>query len=68
MLFQDGTLLVDGGYMNVLPADVMKKQMQARTVIAVDVSQEVVLDNYEYGSHLNVSLSKSGAEASWKRS
>jgi len=54
--------------MNVLPADVMKKQMQARTVIAVDVSQEVVLDNYEYGSHLNVSLSKSGVEASWKRS
>ena len=52
-LSEDGTLLVDGGYMNVLPADVMKRQMRARTVIAVDVSQEVILDNYEYGSHLN---------------
>ena len=52
-LSEDGTLLVDGGYMNILPADVMKKQMRARTVIAVDVSQEVVLDNYEYGSYLN---------------
>ena len=27
--------------------------MRARTVIAVDVSQEVILDIYEYGSHLN---------------
>ncbi|CAB9506410.1 Lysophospholipase NTE1 [Seminavis robusta] len=52
-LSEDGVLLVDGGYMNVLPADVMKRQMKARTVIAVDVSAEVVLDNYEYGTHLN---------------
>jgi lysophospholipid hydrolase len=52
-LSEDGTLLVDGGYMNVLPADIMKRQMKARTVIAVDVSQEVVLDNFEYGTHLN---------------
>ena len=50
---EDGTLLVDGGYTNILPADVMKRQMRARTVIAVDVSQEVVLDNFEYGTHLN---------------
>lgn len=52
-LSEDGTLLVDGGYMNVLPADVMKLQMRARTVIAVDVSPEVRLDNFEYGTHLN---------------
>lgn len=49
----DGCLLVDGGYMNILPADIMKQQMGARTVIAVDVTQEVILDNYEYGTHLN---------------
>jgi lysophospholipid hydrolase len=52
-LAEEGCLLVDGGYMNVVPADIMKRQMGAKTVIAVDVSQEVVLDNYEYGTHLN---------------
>lgn len=51
-LSEEGSLLVDGGYMNVLPADVMK-QMGAKTVIAVDVTQEVILDNYEYGTHLS---------------
>ena len=35
-LAEEGTLLVDGGYMNVLPADVMKRQMRARTVIAIE--------------------------------
>jgi len=41
MSLGDGTLLVDGGYMNVLPADVMIK-FGAKKVIAVDVSYENV--------------------------
>jgi predicted acylesterase/phospholipase RssA len=32
--------LVDGGYVNNLPADVMKQVFGVRTVIAVDVSGE----------------------------
>lgn len=32
---ENGSLLVDGGYLNALPADIMKFKMGARTVIAV---------------------------------
>jgi lysophospholipid hydrolase len=49
---QDNALLVDGGYMNVLPADVMK-EFGAQKVIAVDVSHESVHDYYEYGMELS---------------
>lgn len=50
---ENGSLLVDGGYLNSLPADVMKYQMGARTVIAVDVSNECKREYYEYGTHLS---------------
>lgn len=50
---EDGSLLLDGGYVNILPADIMRHQMGATVVIAVDVSQEVVMDYHEYGDHLN---------------
>jgi lysophospholipid hydrolase len=32
---EDDSLLVDGGYLNAVPADVMRFKMGARTVIAV---------------------------------
>ena len=48
----DGALCVDGGYMNVLPADVMAES-GAKKVIAVDVSYEKVEDYYEYGMELS---------------
>ena len=50
---ENGSLLVDGGYLNVVPADVMRTQMQARTVIAVDVSPQTERNYYEYGTHLS---------------
>jgi lysophospholipid hydrolase len=49
---ENGMLLLDGGYANVVPGDVMAKQ-GAKTVIAVDVSGEVTHDYYEYGTHLS---------------
>lgn len=50
---ENGSLLVDGGYLNVVPSDVMRHQMRARTVIAVDVSPETERNYYEYGTHLS---------------
>jgi len=50
---ENGSLLVDGGYLNSLPADVMKYQMGARSVIAVDVSTECKREYFEYGAHLS---------------
>ena len=32
---EDDSLLVDGGYLNAVPADIMKYRMGARTVISV---------------------------------
>lgn len=32
----DGHMLVDGGYVDVLPVDVMRSKMGANTIIAVD--------------------------------
>ena len=49
---QEGNLLVDGGYLNNLPADVAKV-LGAKTVLSVDVSGEVVSDFSNYGYHLN---------------
>ena len=37
----DGHLLVDGGYVNNLPADIMAQRMGAQTIIAVDVGGQV---------------------------
>lgn len=45
-------LLVDGGYMNIVPADVMV-DMGAKKVIAVDVSTEMTRDFFEYGTELS---------------
>ena len=50
---ENGSLLVDGGYMNVMPSDVMKYQMGARLVIAVDVSPESERDYFDYGTSLS---------------
>lgn len=50
---ENGSLLVDGGYMNALPADVMRHQMNARMVISVDVSKESDRDYFDYGASLS---------------
>jgi lysophospholipid hydrolase len=47
------SLLVDGGYLNAIPADVMKYKMGARVVIAVDVLPENKREYYAYGTHLS---------------
>uniref|UniRef100_A0A914EL40 Uncharacterized protein n=1 Tax=Acrobeloides nanus TaxID=290746 RepID=A0A914EL40_9BILA len=49
----DGHYLLDGGYVNNLPADVMRTVFGARCIIAVDVgsSDDTVL--YNYGDSLN---------------
>uniref|UniRef100_A0A8R1YTX5 cNMP binding protein n=2 Tax=Pristionchus pacificus TaxID=54126 RepID=A0A8R1YTX5_PRIPA len=48
----DGHLLLDGGYVNNLPADVMRS-MGARVVIAVDVGSAEEMNLYNYGDRLN---------------
>eukprot|EP00957_Ditylum_brightwellii_P089468 6813078-Ditylum_brightwellii.AAC.1 len=50
---EDGSMLVDGGYLNAVPADVMREFNGTHTVISVDVSAEMVRNYYNYGSHLN---------------
>ncbi|KAL7078132.1 hypothetical protein ACQ4LE_002201 [Meloidogyne hapla] len=49
---EDGHYLLDGGYVNNLPADVMRT-MGARTVIAIDVSSADEKDFHNYGDYLN---------------
>ena len=49
---ENNRLLVDGGYMNVLPADVMS-EMKAKHVIAVHVGKERAKEYYEYGTELS---------------
>jgi lysophospholipid hydrolase len=49
---ENNSLLVDGGYMNVVPADVMS-EAGAKKIIAVDVSKEAASDYYEYGTELS---------------
>ena len=50
---EDGSLLVDGGYLNAVPADVMRYKMGAATVVAVDVSPDSERLYFEYGTHLS---------------
>uniref|UniRef100_A0A7S1BAF7 PNPLA domain-containing protein n=1 Tax=Corethron hystrix TaxID=216773 RepID=A0A7S1BAF7_9STRA len=50
---ENNSLLVDGGYMNVMPADVMTEQFKARTTIAVDVASEKEVEYYDYGTELS---------------
>ncbi|XP_006818777.1 patatin-like phospholipase domain-containing protein 7 [Saccoglossus kowalevskii] len=57
---KDGHLLLDGGYVNNLPADVMKS-MGAQTIIAVDVGSQDVTHLTNYGDTL------SGWWLLWKR-
>ncbi|VDM67467.1 unnamed protein product, partial [Strongylus vulgaris] len=57
---QDGHLLLDGGYVNNLPADVMKS-MGAKCVIAVDVGSSEETNLYNYGDCL------SGLWVLWQR-
>lgn len=49
---ENNRLLVDGGYMNMVPADVMSN-MGAKKVIAVDVSAEAKTEFYNYGTELS---------------
>uniref|UniRef100_A0AC34Q9K7 Uncharacterized protein n=1 Tax=Panagrolaimus sp. JU765 TaxID=591449 RepID=A0AC34Q9K7_9BILA len=56
----DTHLLLDGGYVNNLPADVIRS-IGARVVIAVDVGSATENNLYNYGDHL------SGFWVLWKR-
>ena len=49
----DGHLLLDGGYVNNLPADVMHTVMGAKTILAVDVGSQDETDLFNYGDTLN---------------
>uniref|UniRef100_A0A8C4DSG9 lysophospholipase n=1 Tax=Dicentrarchus labrax TaxID=13489 RepID=A0A8C4DSG9_DICLA len=57
---KDGNLLMDGGYINNLPADIARN-MGARTVIAIDVGSQDETDLCNYGDSL------SGWWLLWKR-
>jgi len=53
-VYNDGDLLVDGGYLNNIPVDVMRSQMGVDTLIVVDVEDKDFctwkdLDPYESG-------------------
>lgn len=50
---EEGSLLLDGGYMNNLPADVMKEEGGIRYIVAVDVGSEPRRDYYAYGTALS---------------
>lgn len=49
----DGHLLLDGGYVNNLPADVMYNVMGAQTILAVDVGSQDETHSTNYGDTLN---------------
>ncbi|RWS04783.1 neuropathy target esterase sws-like protein, partial [Dinothrombium tinctorium] len=57
----DGHLLLDGGYVNNLPADIMREVMGAETILAVDVGSQDDPDMTNYGDTL------SGWWLLWKR-
>uniref|UniRef100_A0A8C5HKC2 lysophospholipase n=1 Tax=Gouania willdenowi TaxID=441366 RepID=A0A8C5HKC2_GOUWI len=57
---KDGNLLMDGGYINNLPADIARN-IGARTVIAIDVGSQDETDLCNYGDRL------SGWWLLWKR-
>lgn len=50
---ENGSLLLDGGYMNNLPADIMKEEGGIKYILAVDVGSETRRDYYGYGSSLS---------------
>ncbi|GLE10790.1 hypothetical protein PINS_up023041 [Pythium insidiosum] len=50
---ENGSLLLDGGYMNNLPADVMKEEGGIKYVLAVDVGAEPRHEYFSYGSALS---------------
>ncbi|KAG6597920.1 patatin like protein [Phytophthora cinnamomi] len=50
---ENGSLLLDGGYMNNLPADIMKEEGGIKYIFAVDVGSESRTDFYDYGSALS---------------
>ncbi|TMW64222.1 hypothetical protein Poli38472_012844 [Pythium oligandrum] len=50
---EGGSLLLDGGYMNNLPADVMKEERGIKYVLAVDVGSEPRREYYGYGTALS---------------
>ncbi|GFH50912.1 patatin-domain-containing protein [Chaetoceros tenuissimus] len=50
---EKGRLLVDGGYTNVVPGDILHHDFSAKAVIAVDVSKQDDNDFYEYGTSLS---------------
>lgn len=50
---EDGSVLLDGGYMNNLPADVMKGEGGIKYIVAVDVGSEPRRDYFSYGSSLS---------------
>jgi len=49
----DGHLLLDGGYVNNLPADVMRDVMGAQTILAIDVGSQDETDLTNYGDQLS---------------
>jgi lysophospholipid hydrolase len=57
----DGHLLLDGGYVNNLPADIMREVMGAETILAIDVGSQDDIDMTNYGDTL------SGWWLLWKR-
>lgn len=57
----DGHLLLDGGYVNNLPADIMHDVMGAETILAIDVGSQDNYDLTNYGDTL------SGWWLLWKR-
>ena len=46
---EDRSLLLDGGYVNNVPADVMHKRFGVRKVIAVNVGTPNETEYYDYG-------------------
>ncbi|KAJ3121209.1 phosphatidylcholine and lysophosphatidylcholine phospholipase [Nowakowskiella sp. JEL0407] len=52
-LCDNGNMLLDGGYLNNLPADVMKHRLGADTVIAVDVGNVDDTSPVNYGDSLS---------------
>lgn len=57
----DGHLLLDGGYVNNLPADIMHDVMGVETILAIDVGSQDESDLTNYGDQL------SGWWLLWKR-
>eukprot|EP00127_Corallochytrium_limacisporum_P005938 Clim_evm15s215 gene=Clim_evmTU15s215 len=50
---ETGALLVDGGYLNNLPADIMAQRFGAKIIIAHDIGAEDESDFYNYGDDIS---------------